>query len=403
MVQKKTALVISYSNLYTDPRVLRQIEFLSEDFIIYTAGLSPSKHFSEADYQNISHNTTQFHKSYPSLVRKLVTLFLVLPSHYVNSFKNFLNLAITKNFEKIYWTRHRKLTLKTLLRFDVDLVVANDLDALPLAIKLKSLKGSKVYFDAHEYAPLEYENDPKWLKRTSPYLFYLCKKYIPFTDYCTTVGHNIAEEYEKLTGIHFDVVYNSPQYQQLPVSEVNSDLIRCVHHGVASPIRNIESMINAFISLGSRFELNLLLMVNDKKYFSDMQELAKGHSNIIFHEPVETKNISKFINQYDVGLIFIPPINFNYKNCLPNKFFESIQARLMLLCGPNPEMELLVNEYGLGEIADGFTSDDIEKSLRNIKVESILEHKNNSDNSAETLSAKTSTGVLVKGIRELWR
>jgi len=403
LIKTKKALIISFSNLNTDPRVLRQIDFIGTDFEIHTAGIKASNHRNEISHKTISTQFTIDLESSNSALGRWLTLGYQWPIFFFNWVRNYFTLVVVKNYESNYWTLHKKQLLNILLEDSYDLIVANDIHALPLAIKIKERNGTKVYFDAHEYAPLEYENDPRWLRRISPYLFYLCEKYIPFTDFCTTVGHIIAEEYEKLTGIHFDVVYNSPQYQQLPVSEVNGDLIRCVHHGVASPIRNIESMINAFISLGSRFELNLLLMVDDKKYFNDLQELAASQSNIIFHEPVPTENISKFINQYDICLIFIPPINFNYKNGLPNKFFESVQARLMLLCGPYPEMKLLVDKYGLGEIAEGFTSDDIEKSLRNIKTESILEHKNNSNKFAETLSAETSMSLLVEGIRRLWK
>lgn len=390
MKKKKKALIISYSNLHTDPRILRQIEFLSEEFTIHTAGLFPSNHPAEVVHQTISNEyKIHFHKSYSPLIRKFITLVFVIPIYLFIWFWNYLNLVLTKNYETAYWSTHRKSTLKMLLSFDFDLVVANDIDTLPLAIKIKSLNGGKVYFDAHEYSPLEYENDTKWLKQKSPYLLYLCKKYIPLTDYSTTVAHKIAEKYKELTGKHFDVVYNSPQFQSLDPSEVVSKLIRCVHHGVASPIRKIESMIQAFIELGEAFELNLLLMVNDKKYFIEMQELAKDHSNIVFHEPVPTKDISKFINQYDVSLIFIPPVNFNYKYCLPNKFFESVQARLMLLCGPSAEMEYLINKYQLGKISSGFKAEDIKSSIQNISVEEIKKFKINSDQVAELLAAET--------------
>ena len=56
-------------------------------------------------------------------------------------------------------------------------------------------------------------------------------------------------------------------------------------------------------------------------------------------------------------------MNFNYRYCLPNKFFESIQARLMLLCGPSAEMEYLIDKYELGTIGTGFEADDILATL----------------------------------------
>lgn len=386
---KKNILIISYSNLNSDPRVLRQIDFLGEDFKITTAGLHQSEHKNESDFIEISlYNNYTFHHNYSLVFRKLISLSIVLPIYTFNILLDYISFKTLKKYSFYYWNRERVKTLQKLSKTSYDLIIANDIDTLPLAVKLKEATGAKVYFDAHEYSPLEYDNDPKWLKHRSPYYTYLCKAYIPASDYCTTVAYKIAEKYKELTGKHFDVVYNSPQYQQLKAS-VNPKTIRCVHHGVASPIRKIESMIEAFIELGEGFELNLLLMINDKKYYSDLLELSVGYSNIIFHEPVETKDISSFINQFDISLIFIPPVNFNYKYCLPNKFFESIQARLMLICGPSAEMEYLTKKYNLGQISSGFEAEDIRKSLAVLSAAEIPKYKNNSDAVAELLAAET--------------
>jgi len=386
---KKNILIISYSNLNKDPRVLRQIDFLGEDYNVTTAGLQKSGHKNEDDFIKISlHTNYTFHHNYSIFFRKLISLSYVLPIYAYYTVLDYISFKTLKKYNFYYWNHERQKTLKKLSKTKYHLIIANDIDTLPLAVKLKEQTGAKIYFDAHEYSPLEYDNDENWLKHRSPYYTFLCKTYIPFTDYCTTVAHKIAEKYEELVGKPFDVVYNSPQYQNLPAS-TNTGVIRCVHHGVASPIRKIESMINAFIALGNGFELNLLLMINDQKYFKELLELSKGHSNIIFHEPVATKDISSFINQYDISLIFIPPVNFNYRYCLPNKFFESIQARLMLLCGPSAEMEYLIDKYELGTIGTGFEADDIKISLENVTRDDIAKYKNNSNKVAELLAAET--------------
>ena len=45
---------------------------------------------------------------------------------------------------------------------DFDLILANDIETLPLAFRLKGNSGTKVIFDAHEYATRQFENDRKW-------------------------------------------------------------------------------------------------------------------------------------------------------------------------------------------------------------------------------------------------
>jgi hypothetical protein len=79
-MNKKTLLIISYSPLNRDPRVLRQIDTLGDQFIITTAGLTRSEHTSESSFIPIffSHNYT-FHSDYPILIRKAITLLWIIP------------------------------------------------------------------------------------------------------------------------------------------------------------------------------------------------------------------------------------------------------------------------------------------------------------------------------------
>jgi len=403
MRTKKKLIIISYSQLDIDPRVLRQIEFLGKDFIIETIGLRASNHKLVTKHLDITYSgSVDFHLSYPSWIQLLIVALYVKPLNFLRWFRSYFWLVVFKDYKQTYWSFHRQRTFQKISSSSPDIIIANDIPALPLAIRLKLAIGAKVYFDAHEYAPLEYENDPKWLQHWAPYFTFLCKKYIPQADYCTTVANVIAEKYYSLTGKQFEVVYNAPEYYNLTPSVNSKGIVRCVHHGVASPVRKIEVIINAFIELGDGFELNLLLLVaNEVEYYDQLLRLASGQSNIIFHQPVSTKSIPSFVNQFDISLIFIPPINFNYTNCLPNKFFESIQARLMLLSGPSIEMEHFINKFELGKISSGFSSEDIVSSLKYITRAEIEMYKHNVDAMAKELSAELMMNNLLKKLYSL--
>lgn len=395
MKEIKNVLIISYSLLERDPRVLRQIHFLSTHTDIFTAGLCPSKNISVKSHINIKqYPEISFHYRFPLPLRKifsLVNVILYLSSKY---YRRFI-LAIIKNYELYYWNSTRRNTLKSLLQNKYDLIIANDIEALPIAVKMKQ-KGccSMVYFDAHEYSPLELEDDPQWLKIESPYYHYLCKKYIPFSDYCTTVGYKIAEKYTELTGVDFDVIFNAPVYQHLLPQQTEKNVIRFIHNGAAVRVRQIEVMIDAFIGLGENFELHFLMVKPDPVYFSELQKRASGCKNIFFHDPVSTNYIPRFINQFDVSLLFIPPVNFNYKYCLPNKFFESVQARLMLLSGPSDEMASLIERFQLGIISNGFDSNSIRSAVESINTSMVAKYKSNSDANAREVCAEAQMGVL---------
>jgi hypothetical protein len=168
----------------------------------------------------------------------------------------------------------------------------------------------------------------------SPYLTYLAKKYIPKADACITVGYEIANKYLELTGISFDVVLNAPQYQEhLKPVTVNSN-INFIHHGGAMKARNLHVMVECFLLLPVNYHLHLLLTNSDPEYLVYLKELSKENKNIHFHDPVPTESIPDFINKFDVGLAYIPPVNFNYEYCLPNKAFLKYHSMKSLVLPP---------------------------------------------------------------------
>ena len=407
----KKILIISFSNLNSDPRVLRQIKFFGKSFHIYTAGLAPSYHPFEKEFVDLkllpSYNSNyeiKFHFGYPFLLRKFFSFFVKSIYFFILLPKK-IKLSLFKNsslgYETRYWDDVVLNAYHNLVELDFDLIISNDVSTLPLAIRLKETKKCKVYFDAHEYSPLEYDNDKNWLKNESPYITYLIKKYIFSTDFRSTIGLMVAEKYFELTGLVFDVVYNAPEKHSLSPTISNDSVIRCVHHGIAVPIRKIEIMIDAFKLLDSSFELNLYLMNNDNEYYEFLLQKIENCSNIFIHEPVPTEKLPLVLNQYDVMLIFIPPINFNYSCGLPNKFFEAIQARLMLLCGPFKEQKDIIEEFNLGIVSKGFCKDDIFNSLICLDKKQIIKFKTNSNLAADVLCADKIMNKLVMDVSQI--
>jgi hypothetical protein len=98
--------------------------------------------------------------------------------------------------------------------------------------------------------------------------------------------------------------------------------------------------------------------------------------------------ISKMINQYDLGIILIPPTNFNYKNTLPNKLFEFIQARIGIASGPTPEIEACIKKYDIGVVSNDFNPVSLAGLLNKLTTSQIMEFKENSNNAAKILSAE---------------
>lgn len=397
-MKQKKILIISYSSLQSDPRVIRQIRTLGNNFELYTCGLSSSELPWEKEFIPFTINGWSMFKDTRFPLRWFIIACYIIPLRIITKIKLFHRLKL---YNLYYWNLGNLDLEKKLKKYKFDLIISNDLNTLPLAISVAKKFKSKVFFDAHEYSPLELENDANWMRWESPYLTYLAKKYIPKADACITVGYEIAKKYLELTGISFEVVLNAPQYQEhiKPVSVNNN--INFIHHGGAMKARNLHVMVECFLLLPINYHLHLLLTNSDPEYLVYLKDLSKDNNNIHFHDPVPTESIPDFINKFDVGLAYIPPVNFNYEYCLPNKFFEFIQARLMIVTGPSPEMAKITKKYNLGLVAEGFEAKNLVNLIEKITPDIVINYKNNVDIAAKELSATHSMNIFLSKIVKL--
>ena len=360
--ERPRVLVLSFTDLARDPRVHRQIRFLSERYAVVAAGTG------DPGLPGIDHVA-------------LAPRPKALRSRLVGA----LRLAL-RRYDAYYWATAAVLDCRARLAGrKFDLVLANDIDTLPVALAIAGR--APVLFDAHEYAPLEFEDRISFRLLVRPYRFHLCRTYMPRARAVTTVCDRIAEEYERLVGARPAVVWNAPDWEPLTPSSVEPQRIRMVHHGGAQRSRRLEGMIRMMRHLDERFSLDLVLQGPDSGYVDRLRREASGDARIRFVDPVPMRALPGFLNRYDVGVFLLPPVNFNYRHALPNKLFEFVQARIAVAIGPSPEMARLVERYGLGVVADDFSPRALASRLAGLDAESVRQTKLRADLAARALSA----------------
>lgn len=373
----KKILIISFSNIKSDPRVRRQIDTLKEDFKLSVLGFGD---FFDNDVDFISVAGPQKRKN-----------------KYLDAAQLFLGFFDLYYFRITYVVEaYSKLRGK---KFDV--IVANDIDSLPLV--KKCFPSTPLWYDAHEYSPKQHEDDFKWRIFFKRFYFFLCKKYMPQANIVTTVCDGIAHEYSKLLGIDVKTIQNVPNYEKLNPSSGDSTSIKMIHHGGAIRSRKLEFMIEVVEKLDERFQLYLMLVPTDPVYLQELKELSKNCSRIFFVKPVEMKVISKEINKYDLGLYFLPPSNFNQELALPNKLFEFIQARLGIIIGPSREMAKVVKKYKLGIVTGDFNIEKIVSELNRIKIKDVIQYKNATNECAAVLSFENEKIKIIEIVSQLTR
>ena len=375
---EKSILIISFTNLKNDPRVFRQIFNLnSSDYKIFALGLED-----------------------PQI--KGVTFLKVIKNE--NLLKKIFNavLLLFGIYEFYYWNQKViKLCLKITKDINADLIIANDLDSLPLASKLKSQWKSKMIFDAHEYSPKEHDDKFIWRLLFQKLNIYLLKKYTSFVDKMITVCDGIAEEYFNNFGIRPIVVNNATEYFDIKLKEVTSNKIKLIHHGGSIVSRKIENMIYMMDYLDERFSLDLMLVPTHNQYHKMLLQMVDKRTNVKIINPVPMKDIVSFISNYDIGLYILEPTNFNNGMALPNKIFEFIQARLAVAIGPSPEMKSLIQKLNIGIISDDFSPKSLAVKLNQLNKDQINNYKRNSNTAARFINSDENIKILKNIVNEL--
>jgi hypothetical protein len=372
----KSILILSFSVIKSDPRVMRQVRLLEGKYRVTVSGFGPGP---DADIEFI-----EITKPQVSFLQKAIW-----------AIKLFSRL-----FENYYWNLPQvRNGFEAIQGRNFDLLIANDIAALPLALRLAG--NALVLIDAHEYSPREF--DDKWLWRLlfAPYHEALCSRYLPQAAAMTTVCKGIADEYAKEYGVSASVVFNAPLEQGLEPSPGLPGRIRLIHHGSAIRSRHLGVMVEMMRHLGEKFTLDFMLVETDPVYMAELREMAREDRRVRFVEPVAMPEICRHLNQYDVGIYLLPPVNFNHEHALPNKFFEFIQARLAVAIGPSPEMALIVEEYSLGVIADSFEPRALAAALERLTDESIRGYKLAADRAARELNYEAAGRVLLHEIERL--
>jgi hypothetical protein len=369
----KSVLVISPTDLKRDPRVYRQLKCLVSRYSVTAIGLA------SPEIDNLKFFPIQIKsKNIKGKLRSLVNI-------------------ISRNFENYYWASSFVTeSLSAVADNNYDVIIANDVISLPLAIRIGG-NYSKIILDAHEYSPLEYEENLLWRILWSPYFDHICKLYLKKVSGMMTVCEGLATEYSKNYNVVKPlIVYNAPPYQILEPSPISDNKIRIVHHGASIKGRRLETLIEMMGYLDSRYTLDFYLMPDGNGYLKYLINLARNDTRIKFNNPVSMQKLPKICNEYDVGVYSLAPANFNNLNALPNKIFEFIQARLALAIGPSPEMCQIVNDYNCGVVAKDFSAKSLAKAILGMSDQDIMRYKNNTNEAARALCAENAIETIFK-------
>jgi len=350
-------LILSFSSIAGDARVLKQVSLFRDVYAVTTCGFGPA----------------------PEGVVEHVQI-----PRGITAAKPYSRLLQLRLFRVAYWRQTGPRWVQRALRGrEWQAVLANDPESLPLAFALAP--ADRVHADLHEYSPRMREQWPNWSRIYRPYYEWLIRRFAARAASRTTVSQGLADEYRRVFGVEVELVTNAAPFQHLEPRPTGSPM-RLVHSGGAMQHRGLEEIVEGVARSTADVTLDLYLVPTDPALIERLR--ADAGDRVTIHPPVPYAELAAVLNTYDAGLHFLAPVNFNHAHALPNKIFDYVQARLALVIGPTPEMARVVEQHGLGLVADGFTAESVAAAIDRLDAAAIDRAKAAAHAAAGPLSAE---------------
>jgi glycosyltransferase involved in cell wall biosynthesis len=247
---------------------------------------------------------------------------------------------------------------------DFDYVQAHDTHALIAADKVSKKTGSKVIYDALEIpedrSGIAAKNIPFWLRI---YERRLERRLIRASDKVISIGPAVAEFTANRYRVGVPtVIRNCCLYTPIEKSNaIRMDLALqdrdkiCVVLGSIYNNQGLEQCIECISYLSANIHIAALGRESEIGFVDYLMRLA-SEANVTsrFHilPPQPPHLLINYLSGADLGIISRQGSCLNNLYSLPNKIFEMIMARLPVICGRLPNIQMILEEYGIGESFD---------------------------------------------------
>jgi hypothetical protein len=366
-------LILSFSPIASDARVLKQVNLLRDDYEVTTCGYG-ERPDGAVDHVRIPDDLPVWR--YPRVP------------------------VVLRAYRRAYWANAAIAHARRALSGRAfDIVLADDVDAVGLALHLRPTKG--VHADLHEYSPRQHEEVGTFRWFVAPFIRWMTRRFVARASSWTTVSEGIAREYERRFGFRAEVVTNAAPYVDASPTPAAAP-VRLVHSGAALRNRDLGTLIDAVAGSKTGATLDLYLTPNDEAYLAELRAAADATGGRVrLREPVPYADLAATLRRYDIGVHILPPVNFNNRWALPNKLFDYVQARLGVLVGPSPEMAEYVRRFGIGAVTDDFTPGALRATIDALTPDAVTAMKNASHAAAGALSSESQVAIWRKAVDAL--
>lgn len=400
-VGSRTAWILSYTPVCTEPRVLRQARALVDaGWRVVVFGYPGRTDVpSEWHYGQLA----QF-APYALHVRYILKIFrglgLVLARFGV---KPGLRQAGARLYHRCVpstsWNRKQ-------IRAFADehhellpaLVISHDYFTADAGLDVARRAGAKFAIDCHEYARGQYMHDPHWVKWLRNYVWTIQDYYLSQADMVTTVCDGIADLLNEEQQLKRPVrVVRSVPFRNMQPLRPTADRIVVLYLGEVYYNRGLHKAIKSMPLWRPEFEFVMQGNV-DPTYAESLRRIAAQcgvADRVHFRPPVPFDQIVPSANEADIGYFVHKDTSPQKRFVLPNKYFEYVMAGLALCVSDLPEMARLVRKYEFGKLVHAYDEQAIATVINSFTRPEIDRMKEKSILAAQELNWENEQRVML--------
>jgi glycosyltransferase involved in cell wall biosynthesis len=313
--------------------------------------------------------------------------------------------ADPKHAEAVYWRLNEVFAqLYELARGErVDIWLANDWTALPIARELAAEQGVPYAYDTHELAVDEYAHRLRWRLLQRPMIAAIEQAGIAGSVLTSCVSQGIADRLQRIYGMLEAplLVRNMPEYQSLPYRPAG-ETIEVLYHGVVNEGRGLEACIDSVALWRSEFRLTIR-GPGPTDYLTSLGrriEDAGLSGRARLAPPIAMVDLVREAAHFDIGLFALPGHSQQNVHVLPNKFFEYTMAGLALCVSDLPEMTALLRQHDLGRLIPEVTPQAIADAINGFDRHGIDACKRHALEAAKVLNWEAEADRLYAAIEQ---
>lgn len=331
--------------------------------------------------------------------RKLVDSQPIERPYEVVRFSDLRNVRGAKFYAEINMKLYRWLSKRN----DIDAIWANDLDTLWPAFAVARRREIPLIYDSHEYfteaAGLTGRPFPKWV------WCQIERRIFPKLKHVITVNESIARIYRKQYGVPVQVVRNIPLALD-PLQGVTRERLGLPAGGKLLILQGAfmdkdRGVVDAVRTMEYLPEDVRLLLIGAGEEWEAARRLTSERqleNRVILLPKQPYEQLRTYTSVADAGLTLDKGVHFNYYYSLPNKLFDYIHARVPVVASPLPEVQAIVEQYGVGEVIEDWSPQNIAKAVRTVLENEATHYADALDHAAKSLTweneAKTIRRVL---------